>query len=174
MKNNELHNKKTGFQTPKAYFDTFEDRLFDRIKTEAVIPKETGFTTPDAYFDSLEDKLSSELFTANQETKVIPLQRKRNYIQYISYAAAACIVFFIALNFINTPEHPLTITDVASSDINTFIENDLIALNDFELINVYEEENIDLNTIFDVNLSDTETIDYLENSGDPYELLIEQ
>jgi len=174
VKNNELHTKKTGFQTPKDYFDTFEDRLFERMQTEAVIPKKTGFTTPDAYFDNLEDKLSNELFTANQETKIIPLQRKRTYIQYLSYAAAACIMLLIALNFINTPNDPLTIKDMASSEINTFIENDLIALNNYDLINVYEEENVDINTLFDVNLSETETIDYLENSADPYELLLEQ
>lgn len=173
MKNNELHNKETGFNTPKEYFNTFEERLFDRMRTETVIPKETGFNTPDSYFDNLEDALSKELFQAKEATKVIPLQRKRNYLKYISYAAAACIVFFVAINFINTDSNKLTIEGIVDSEINSFIENDLIALNNYDLIDVYEEENIDISTIFEVNLDETETINYLENTSDPYDLLDE-
>ena len=173
MKNNELHNKETGFNTPKDYFNTFEERLFDRMKTETVIPKETGFKTPDSYFDSLEDSLSKELFHTEKTTKIIPLQRKRNYLKYISYAAAACIVFFVAINFIDTNSDQLTIEEVVDSEINSFIENDLIALNNYELIDVYEEENIDISTIFEVDLDETETINYLENTTDPYDLLDE-
>lgn len=172
MKNKELHNKKTGFTAPKDYFNTFEDRLFDRMKTESVIPKDTGFTKPDAYFDSLEDKLSKELFGQEEAPKVIPLQRKRNYIRYMSYAAAACVLLFIAINFINVT--PPTMVEIADTEINTFIENDLIALNNYELMTVYEEENIDISTIFEVDLNETETIEYLQNEADPYELLIEQ
>lgn len=174
MKNNELHNKETGFNTPKDYFNTFEERLFDRMKTEAVIPKETGFKTPDSYFDSLEDSLSKELFHTKEATKVIPLQRKRNYLKYITYAAAACIVFFVAINFINTDSTKLTIEEIVDSEINSFIEDDLIALNNYDLITVYEEENIDVSTIFEVDLNETETIDYLDNIADPYDLLIEE
>ncbi|MEM6717849.1 MAG: hypothetical protein AAF611_00905 [Bacteroidota bacterium] len=174
MKNNELHNKETGFNTPKDYFNSFEDRLFDRMETEAIIPKETGFKAPDAYFDSLEATISEQLFQTEKETKVIPLQRKRTYIRYISYAAAACVLFFIAINFSNTPEDTLTIKDMASTEINEFIENDLIALNNYDLITVYEEENVDVNILFEVNLNETETIDYLENTADPYDLLLDE
>ncbi|WP_298519363.1 hypothetical protein [uncultured Kordia sp.] len=175
MNNNELHNKETGFNTPKDYFNTFEERLFDRMKTEAVIPKETGFTTPDAYFDSLEDSLSKKLFSTEETPKVIPLQRKRNYLKHLSYAAAACILFFVAINLINTDSDAnLTIDKVVNSEINEFIENDLIALNNYDLIAVYEEENVDITTTFEVNLDEIDTIDYLENTTDPYDLLTEQ
>ena len=174
MKNKELHTKKTGFTTPKEYFNSFEDRLFERMNTESVIPTKTGFQTPDAYFDSLEDKLSDTLFATEETTKVIPLQRKRSYIHYLSYAVAACIVLFIAFTFFNSETDSLTIDDVASSEINSFIENDLIALNNYDVLSVYEEENIDITSIFEVELDETETIDYLENRTDPYELLLEQ
>lgn len=177
MKNKELHNKETGFNTPKEYFNTFEERLFDRIKTEAVIPKETGFKTPDSYFDNLEDSLSKTLFETKKETEVIPLQRKRNYIHYLSYAAAACILFFVAINLIptttGTDADTLKISEIDTSEIDAFIENDLIALNNYDLMLVYEEENVDMSTIFEVNLDETETIDYLENRSDPYDLLDE-
>ncbi|MEM6686861.1 MAG: hypothetical protein AAF617_13840, partial [Bacteroidota bacterium] len=175
VKNKDIHNKNTGFNTPKAYFDSFEDRLFERMQTASLIPKDTGFTAPDAYFDTLEDTLSKQLFDTKTETKVIPLQRKRNYINYISYAAAACFVLFLAITFMNTSEEDtISINEVASTEINEFIENDLIALNNYELMTVYEEENIEINTIFEVDLNETETIDYLENTTDPYDLFLEQ
>ncbi|PTX62855.1 hypothetical protein C8N46_102255 [Kordia periserrulae] len=173
MKNKELHSKKTGFSTPKDYFNSFEDRLFERMKTESVIPTETGFQTPDAYFDSLEDQLSEKLFTTNKTTKVIPLQRKRRYIHYLSYVAAACVVLLIAFHFFSGKDD-LTIDNIANSEINSFIENDLIALNNYDVLTVYEEENVDVTSIFEVKLNETETIDYLENRADPYELLLEQ
>lgn len=176
MKNNELHNKNAGFNTPKDYFNSFEDRLFDRMNTEAILPKETGFKAPEAYFDRLEDSLAKELFQTEEEAKIIPLQRKRNYIQYLSYAVAACILLFIGINFINTDTgiDGFTMEKVVNSEINEFIENDLIALNNYDLITVYEEENVDISTIFEVDLSDTETIDYLENIENSYDLLTDQ
>ncbi len=177
MKKNELHNKKIteGFSTPKDYFDTFEDRLFGKLEAEAVIPKKDGFKVPDAYFDGLEDSLTDKLFTpVTEETKVIPLSNRRVYLKYISYAAA-CILFFGILTNIDfggsgKAGKEVTIVD---ADINTFIENDLIALNNYDMVDVFEEENIDISTIFEVNLDETETIDYLENTTDPYDLLIE-
>lgn len=178
MKKNELHNKKIteGFSTPKDYFNTFEDRLFGKLEAEAAIPKEEGFKVPDAYFDGLEDRLADKLFApSTEETKVIPLSNRKIYLKYISYAAAACIIFFgIATNIdfggesITNPQ--VTIVD---GDINTFIENDLIAMNNYDLVDVFEEENIDISTIFEVDLDEIETIDYLENTADPYDLLIE-
>lgn len=173
MKKNELHNKKIteGFSTPKGYFESFEDRLFEKLETETVIPKEEGFKVPDAYFDGLEDRLADTLFTVEQEeTKVIPISNRRKYLKYISYAAAACTLLFIVSNFIVTPIDPVEVTN---NDINTFIENDLIAMNNYELMDAFEEENIDVSSIFEVELNETETIDYLENTTDPYDLLVE-
>ncbi|WP_420574028.1 hypothetical protein [Kordia sp.] len=173
MKKKELHNNKsTGFTTPKDYFNSFEDRLFDVLKTENTIPKQEGFKVPDAYFDGLEDSLSAQLFSKEETTKVIPLQRKKNYLKYIGYAAAACVLFLGAINFFSDTTK-LTIDEVVNSEINNFIEDDLIALNNYDLINVYEEENIDITTIFEVDLNETDTIDYLENTADPYDLLDE-
>lgn len=176
MKKKELHNDKSaGFTTPKDYFNTFEERLFDTLHSESMLPEKEGFKVPDAYFDSLEDSLSAQLFSEEKTTKVIPLQRKKNYFTYIGYAAAAaCILFLGVLNFFGDDGDELTnIDSVVNTEINSFIENDLIAMNNYELMNVYEEEDIDVTTIFEVDLNETETIDYLENSTDPYDLLIE-
>lgn len=176
MKNKKLHtnNLSTGFTTPKDYFDTFEERLFDKLQAETVIPKVEGFKVPDNYFDGLEGSLANELFASEEkETKVIPLHTKRNYLKYIGYAAAACVLLLGAINFFQSTTTYVSIDDVVNSEINTFIENDLIAMNNYELMTAFEEENIDVSSLFEVNLNDTETIDYLENIADPYDLLIE-
>jgi len=175
VKNNDLHNKKLteGLTTPNDYFDTFEDRFFEKLQAESILPKEEGFKVPDAYFDGLEDILTDKLFPAEQEeTKVIQLASRKTYLKYIGYVAAACTLLFVISNFITrtTSIDPLQVT---STDINTFIENDLIAINNYELATAFEEENIDISTIFEVDLNETETIDYLENTSDPYDLLIE-
>jgi len=174
VKNKKLHtdNLPSGFTTPKDYFETFEVRLFEQLHTETVIPKKEGFTTPDTYFDGLEDTLSQQLFT-QEETKVIPLHNKKNYLKYIGYAAAACILFLGAINFFQIGKTEISIDNLVNSEINTFIENDLIALNNYELMTVFDEENIDIATLFEVTLNETETIDYLEKNVDPYDLLIE-
>lgn len=175
MKKNELHNKKIteGFATPKDYFNTFEDRLFGKMEAEAVIPKEEGFKVPDAYFDGLEDRLTDTLFASEEEeTKVIPLSNRKRYLKYLSYVAAACIVLTGILN-IPIIDIPSEIT-VTENDINSFIEEDLIAMNNYDLADAYEEENIDISSIIEVNLDETDTIDYLDNTtDDPYDLFVE-
>ena len=50
----------------------------------------------------------------------------------------------------------------------------MIALNNYDLVDVYEEENVDITTTFEVDLDETDTIDYIENTIDPYDLLTEQ
>ncbi|WP_046759061.1 hypothetical protein [Kordia jejudonensis] len=178
MKNNELHNKKIteGFSTPKDYFESFEERFFGTFEAESMFPKEEGFKTPDAYFDGLENTLADKLFAVEQkETKVISMPNRKHYLKYISYAAAACIVVLITINFFKPTDtvNGSIFDNVANSEINTFIENDLIALNNYELMTAFEEENIDVSSIFEVELNETETIDYLENNADPYDLLVE-
>jgi hypothetical protein len=176
VKNKKLHtnNSSSGFTTPKDYFDTFEERLFDKLHTETVIPKAEGFKVPDTYFDGIEDTLANQLFALEEkETKVISLNAKKNYLKYIGYAAAACVLLVGAINFFGTTSTGISIDNVVNSEINTFIENDLIAMNNYELLSVYEEENIDVAALFEVSLNETETIDYLENTADPYDLLIE-
>ena len=172
MKKNNLHIKKTGFTTPNNYFENFEDRLFEKLAEEN-IPKTTGFQVPETYFDGLEDSLSATLFDRTEDVKVISIQRKKNFTKYIRYAAAACVAIFAGILLYMNFSTPVTMDNIVNSEINTFIENDLIALNNYEIVDVYEEENIDISTIFEVELDESETIDYLEKTTDPYEYLIE-
>jgi hypothetical protein len=64
MKNKKIHNvKKTGFKTPDSYFDSLEDRIFDKLKEDTIFKEieEPGYATPDSYFESIEDSVMSKL-----------------------------------------------------------------------------------------------------------------
>lgn len=64
MKNKDLHNDKTsGFKTPDNYFETFDERLFDRLNDERKIEgiTEPGFSVPDHYFDTVEAEILGKL-----------------------------------------------------------------------------------------------------------------
>lgn len=172
MKENELHkrNIESGFTTPEGYFDAFENRLFAQMKQNATIPKEEGFKVPDGYFDDFENSLFDRLQEEKEDVKVIPLTRKP-YLRYIAYAAAACVLFFGVINFFDANSGKETY-EVTDADINQFIDNDLIAMNNYDIMEAFEEENIDVSTIFEVSLNETETIDYLENTIESTEDLI--
>ena len=53
MKKSKLeHIKKSGFKTPKEYFNTLEDTVFDKMASEKFSKKE-GFKSPEGYFNSV-------------------------------------------------------------------------------------------------------------------------
>ncbi|MTE27470.1 MULTISPECIES: hypothetical protein [Winogradskyella] len=94
MKKNKLHNvKKTGFKTPDHYFESFEDKLFERMSESQSISdvQSTGFKVPKDYFDSVEDNVMRKL--NEDETRVVKLSsRKRLY--YIAGIAASLVLLF--------------------------------------------------------------------------------
>ncbi len=64
MKNKKLHSiKKPGFKTPDAYFESIEDRVFDKLKEDHPLEdiQETGYVAPSSYFESLENRIISKL-----------------------------------------------------------------------------------------------------------------
>ncbi len=65
MKTNLDNNKiKNGFTTPSDYFDTFSDRLFEKISGEVnttLLPETSGFIVPENYFEKNEAKILSKL-----------------------------------------------------------------------------------------------------------------
>ncbi|WP_378172195.1 hypothetical protein [Aquimarina sp. SS2-1] len=77
MKKNNLHNNKEGFKVPENYFDTFEERLFEKISKEDhedfTLPKKisSGLKEPYNYFDTFETKLMEKLNTETQEPSVL-------------------------------------------------------------------------------------------------------
>lgn len=92
-----------------------------------------GFITPDGYFDAFPDEMMQML---RQETKVIPIQRKRS--AWI-FAAAAVLVLSLSLPVLNQlttqsnqPDHSEIENYLASQDIS---QDYLVSMLDSEEIN---------------------------------------
>ena len=100
MKNKDLHNiKSSGFKTPDNYFESFDDRLFDRLQDEKKIEdiEQSGFSIPDQYFEKVESQILEKL----DPPKVVPiftLNTRRSLYYAVVIAASLILMFAIFLN----------------------------------------------------------------------------
>ncbi|WP_396634173.1 hypothetical protein [Maribacter sp. R86514] len=162
-------NKNNPFKTPEGYFDSFEDKLMDKLsKPESVIPKDSAFEVPDNYFESFHDTLKGKL---ENEPKVIPLFPIK---KIIAVAASIAAIVLIALNFNwNTPSE-LTFSDLANTDIEAYFENNDFELSPYEIAEVLPVTNTEYSDILNSPLESDHLLDYLnENVSDFDELNID-
>jgi hypothetical protein len=186
MKKRELEHKKlkeTGFKAPDGYFDTVEDAIFAQIATEKFPGKEgftvppsyfkevennvlkkldqektqkvTGHKIPEAYFETIEDRVIAKLKDEKPVAKVIDF-RSILLKRIIPFAAAASLLLFLVLNSIH---EDISLENVATTEIEQWIENDLIALDAYEIAEVYSDVELDNQDIF----ADEEIMDYLDD-----------
>ncbi len=165
MKKDKLHNiKSAGFKIPDHYFESFEDKLIDRLnENESIEGIETsGYTIPKDYFDTLEDTIISKLNT--EDKPVINLQ-SRNTFYYIAGIAASLILLFAIFINTETPEESLSVemveTYLENRDLNSYelaqllFDTDLLE-DDFTITTTpYEEDNLES---YLLDNSDIETI----------------
>ena len=156
------HIKNQGFKVPKDYFETLEDQIMSNITLDTQISKaETpGFETPKDYFNTLEDNIFNKLETP-QETKVIPLFKKRNILYFSSIAAVLLLMLTI---FVNTDSEELDYDLVENYIINEDVDVYELAtlLTDEELNNIqmeirnstYIEDDMESYLLDNVNLED--------------------
>lgn len=147
---------KPGFKAPDNYFDSVEEGVFARLKSDNLksMVEQTGFKIPDGYFDGLEERVEDKL--KGDEPKVIPLfSRKKLY--YISGIAAA-IVILLAV-FLNRSSEEFQ--DLDYQMVETYIINQDISTYEIASLLTEEEiEQVDLN-ILDEKLNDESLEDYL-------------
>jgi|GEM_PF-444951 len=165
--------KKNSFNTPEGYFESFNDRLMDRIKAEeahenvGIIPKTYGFAVPDGYFDQVESSILSK--TSRKEVKVIPLISNRNF--YYSVAAIAAI-FILIFNITGNPtSEPITFDDLANAEIEAYLENTEFEMTSYEIAEVVSLEEVELNDILVDDLEDDIILEYLDEYVDEIEEL---
>lgn len=85
MKKNNLHNDKQGFKIPKNYFDTFEEKLFEKIDKDKEEPSilsdklTSGFTAPEGYMNNLEEELLDKLVIGKEESPTLDLISKNSF-----------------------------------------------------------------------------------------------
>jgi len=194
MKKSKLeHIKKSGFKTPKDYFETFEDSVFTKMASEK-FPKKEGFQSPEGYFDSIDNKVLEKL-RLEKEKKVTGYKIPEKYLEtvednvlktirneqkepkvidfksvllkrLIPIAAAASLLLFIFINYNQTTDANLE--KLASAEIEQWIDDDLITFDTYEITEVFDDVELESQPIFE----DEELIDYL-NGTDIESLILE-
>jgi len=167
---NQMKNKKhtDGFNTPKDYFENFEDRLFSKISEEN-LPKEAGFTIPEGYFEQLDASLLKSVEQSIDQSKVISLFSKKT-LAYASAIAACAVLIFSLTNSNNTLN---SIDNLNISSIESYIEEGNLNINTDDIASLLKDE--DLNNIPSENDYISEKIleEYLIENIDDSSILTE-
>jgi hypothetical protein len=121
---NNIINKKR-FQVPSNYFENIDSNTFKNFNL-----KPNGFLVPDSYFQSIDKQ---QIFNRIYISKIRFL--KNNFIRYGSMAA-----IFIGFFFIKNLEK--TNNNINSSDVINYINDDLIALDDFEFSEILDSNDL--------------------------------
>ena len=166
MNSNNKHIK-TGFKTPDNYFDSFEEKLLNKlsIETEVLIDNKTGYKIPKDYFDAFEKELLSKV--EKPEPKVIPLFNTRK----LYYVASVAAILIFSLFIINpTYSDPITFDDLEYASIEEYINTENIDISAVELADLYGVETNDLDHISFLNIEDDNILEYLseETTSDDY------
>lgn len=160
---------KNPFKTPKSYFESFEDKLMEKLSVEeSVIPKKEGFVAPEGYFDTLQSKLNEKLAQKEEETKVIKLNPYRKY--YVAAASIAAILI-MAIGFNWNKEQEVTFADLANSDIEAYFDNTEFELTTYEIAEVLPVDNLQISDMLEFRLDEDNVIDYLNDTIDDFEEL---
>ncbi|WP_339656184.1 hypothetical protein [uncultured Maribacter sp.] len=157
---------KIPFNTPQGYFDSFEERLVDKLSTEqTTMPKARGFTVPDNYFDMFNDKLTNKL---SKETKVIPLYPYNKIMAIVASIAAIFIIFF-GYDWNSTEE--LSFSALANTDIEAYFENNEFDLTSYEIAEVLPFTDTEFSNMLNSTLENENILDYLNDNTIDFEEL---
>ncbi len=143
----ELKKLGSGFGTPKGYFETVENAVFENLQ-------ESVFSVPQGYFDTVEDAVFEKI---NDETRVISFKR-RFAKRIIPIAVAASLLLFVTLQIFN-PNKKDIFAQIEISEIENWIENGDLELSPYEIAAAYED--IDLEILdFSNTYNDDDLINY--------------
>jgi len=132
----------TGFKVPEGYFNTLEDTILSKIKTDSILKgiDNPGFEMPDGYLNSVEENIFNKV-PKKASTKIISLFNRRNLIYISGIAAAIVIMLGFFWNNANTSNMELDYEMVESYLIDQNISSYEIAslLNEEELSSINSE-----------------------------------
>ncbi len=157
-------NHKNPHKTPEGYFDSFNERLLDKIvKEDTIIPANDGFTFPDGYFESVHQNIAKKL-----EPKVVQL---KSYRRYYFAAASIAAIAVLTLFFNQDKATDFDFEDLASAEIDAYFEYNTDALTSYELAEVVDFETIG---ILDFNKAENSIesevlLEYLDENVDEIE-----
>lgn len=158
---------KTGFKTPDNYFESFDEKLLNKlsIKTDVQVENKTGFKVPEGYFDSFEKELMNKI--KKTEPKVISIFNKKNFY----YVASVAAILIFSLFIINpTYSDPITFDNLEYASIEEYINTESLDISAMELADLYGVETNDLDNISFLEIDDENILEYLseETTSDDY------
>jgi len=158
MKKENLHNiKKTGFKTPENYFETFSERLNERLNEKDVIGvKNAGFKIPENYFETFESNFTDKL-NDKEETKIIQFKSKRTW--YYAAGIAASIVLLLSIIFTN--KNGISIDKLETVAIESYLYQEEYSAE--ELTSLFQLNEISETDFIKLNISEETLNNYLEN-----------
>ncbi len=162
--------KENNFKTPEGYFDSFHDRLMDKIKQQegemedSIIPKSDGFAIPEGYLESLPEKVLSKLDI--KEPKVIQLKSYKK-IYYSAAAIAAVFLLIFGLNWKTTT--PVTFEDLASAEIDAYFEDTELGFSSYELAEVVVIDELSADDMLENQLEEENILEYLDENVEDIE-----
>ena len=165
--------KENNFKTPEGYFDSFHDRLMDKIKQEetaageSIIPKTDGFTVPQEYFSNLTQDVLSKTVNSGKG-KVVQLKPYRKF--FYGAAAAAAVLFLIFIpNWTTEPQ--IGFEDLAHTEIDDYFNTAQLDMSTYEIAEVVSLEDIELSDVMDVDLEEDNILNYLDENVEDIEEL---
>lgn len=167
MKKSQLHNiKETGFKTPDAYFDTFNQRLIEKLAVQKDMASITssGYKVPENYFENFDAKLQARL-KINEKSKVIPFMSWRN-IAYISGVAA---VLILMLTVFLQSDDPLSIHQVETAYIEDYLNGENLNIDDFA--SLLTDDDLIFENFVTNSLSEESLENYLLNNASIEDLI---
>lgn len=162
--------EKDNFKTPEGYFDSFHDRLMDKINEqemgteESIIPKSDGFTVPKDYFEQLPEKVISKI--DQKQPKVIQLKSYKK-IYYGAAAIAAIFLLVFGLNW--KTDTPIAFEDLASAEIDAYFENTELEFSSYELAEVIAIDELTVNDVLENELEEDNILEYLDENVEDIE-----
>lgn len=155
---------KNKFKTPEGYFDSFHERLMDKINEEetgqekSVIPKTDGFGIPDGYFDTFK--------VEPKEVKVIHL---KSYKKFYYSGAAIAAIFILIFGLTWKTDSPITFEDLASAEIDAYFETTELDMSTYEIAEVVSLNSLEVNDVLDNALKDENILEYLDENVEDIE-----
>ncbi len=157
-----------GFNTPKDYFEDFEERLFSKLNEEN-LPKEAGFTTPKGYFEQLDSTILKNVNSTIKQTKVISIFSKRT----LAYAAAIAACAVLIFSLVNSNNSLNNIDNIEISSIESYIEEGNLTIDSYDIASFLQDEDLNSITSESDFISEEILEDYLLENIDDSSILIE-
>lgn len=155
---------KNKFKTPEGYFDSFHERLMDKINEEeneqgkSIIPKSDGFSVPEEYFD-----------TFKVETKEVKVVQLKSYKKFYYSAAAIAAIFILIFGLTWKTDAPITFEDLVSAEIDAYFETTELNMSTYEIAEVVSLSSLEVNDVLDTTLKDENILEYLDENVEDIE-----